>query len=344
MKVYINASDVAACIGENRWKSPEDVVRAYWERNNLSRDAVDSKGYTLDSATTEKLVSTQGTSDDRETLAGIRGAALEQTETARRKKHEHTAALDKTLHDLAVARGDCETLPSGAKEECLGAIKQRENEAAALTKARLDALDDKLEAIGENRVISEALVNKNVVERVMEKAVTAVTGSAATSREKEGMDVLAKIVPQDDLRVISEVTKTHVNTQRGTRGEDTIINDYEHSSGSKVTQRNDKLYYLEVGGILVGGRIDGFVQKSRTLLEVKRRRNRFLGFPKYEKIQCEMYLHMLGIDTCTHVEEFDGQQKSREYTSNPALWETITSGLGEFRTFYIDTYSLQYEK
>lgn len=334
MKIYINASDVAACVGENRWKSPEDVVRMYWERNNLSPEKIASKGYVFDEQTTEKLVSKRGTVEDIRSLAEIQATALEHTEAVRCKKREHFACLDGTLRDFAVARADCVDLPGDVIQERLQVIKQSEDAAVALTKTRLDALDETLDEINDGKLMEEALVNKRVVERVMEKAVTAVTAAASNSSEKEGLDVLSGLVPAENLKTIADEARTYINTKRGTQGEDRIINDYEKASGEKVSKRNEKLYYITVGNVLIGGRIDGFVQKSNTLLEVKRRRNRFLGFPKYEKIQCEVYLRMLGLTSCTHVEEFDGRQKPREYTSNPELWKQVTSGLSAFEDLY----------
>lgn len=347
MKVYLNASDIAACIGHNRWKSREDVVRSYWERDKHGSQAAETKGYVLDETTTDKLVSAQGSAEHAETLEKIRSDAQRCTTDIKRQKREESFELTKTLQNFAVERASVSeaNIATEVKEARLSSIKTNEDVVLNRSVQRVTELDNQLEEIRDQKVFSEAMVNKDVVTGIVERAVVATNSAAVAAIEKESIVSLAEIVTApEQFREIEKATKTHVNTQRGIRHEDTIINDYEKESGSTVEKRNERLYYLEMckvsdrDMILIGGRIDGFVSSTQTLVEVKRRRNRFLGFPKYEKIQCEIYMHMLGIDRCVHVEEFDGKRKSKEYQSSAKLWEEVESGLAEFKDFYVDFY------
>jgi len=347
MKVYLNASDIAACIGHNRWKSPEDVVRTYWERDKHGSQAAETKGYVLDETTTDKLVDAQGSAEHVETLEKIRTDATRCTTDIKRLKREESAGLTKTLHNFAVERAtvsESDIAPEEKKAR-LSTIKTSEDVVLNKSVQRVTQLDNRLEEIRDQKVFSEAMVNKDVVTSIVERAVEATNSAAVAVLEKESIASIAEIVTApEQLREIEKATKTHVNTQRGIRHENTIINDYEKDSGSAVEKRNERLYYLEMckvsdgDMILIGGRIDGFVSSTQTLVEVKRRRNRFLGFPKYEKIQCEVYMHMLGIDKCVHVEEFDGKRKSKEYQSSAKLWEEVEKGLADFKSFYVDFY------
>ena len=336
-QIYINASDVSACIGENWWKSPEDVVGECWDRCNHG-GAVNSKSYILDDNTTDNLVATHGTKEQQNQLAVSRATRKKQSEAIKEQIKDHVTSLKDTLQDNAVKRADVKAsgLDAKAQKQRLTEIQVKETASLHTTAAAIGTLDRKQT----NAVLAEAQVNKDVVETILEKAVIAPTAAKATTHEKKSLDVLADIVTTPtELKAIQQATKKHVNTERGIRGESQIISDYEKARRVTVTNRNDKLHYIDIPvphgiPIKIGGRTDGFVQATNTLVEVKRRRNGFRGFPKYEKIQCEVYMHMLKIDKCTHVEDFNGQQRTTEYSSDPKLWDTIVEKLGEFKEFY----------
>uniref|UniRef100_A0A6C0K8W8 Uncharacterized protein n=1 Tax=viral metagenome TaxID=1070528 RepID=A0A6C0K8W8_9ZZZZ len=344
-QIYINASDVAACIGDNRWKSPEDVVRSQWEKHNLSEDKINTKDYMFDAGTVEKLVRAHGNVEQLSQLREIRKQVEHELATAKRTKKDHQNTLDGKLKILSRRRAMVDESDSTPQEKAcmITDIVSEETLVVGNTSRQLKVLDKRIEIIRDQNTLDEAMVSRTVVERMAQAAVDAPNAAAVTAQEKATHEVLSAIVPGPQMAAVAEATRTHVNTERGKVGEEKILNAFEKESNVKIGRRNDKLHYLRIelpsgGKVLVGGRIDGFVEATSTLVEVKRRRNRLLGFPKYEKIQCEVYLRMLGLERCTHVEDFDGTRKSRDYAQDPALWEHIQKGLAEFAELHETMY------
>lgn len=344
-QIYINASEVAACIGDNRWKSPEDVVRSQWEKHHIGEDKMSTKDYMFDAGTVEKLVSAQGSVEQVSQLREIRQQVEHDLEATKRTKKDHQNTLDGDLKILSRRRAMVEASDSTPQEKkCMMTdIATEQTAIVANTSQKLEVLDKHMECIRDKNVLDEAMVSKSVVERIVQSAVDAPNAAAVTAQEKTNHEVLSQLVPGPQMAAVAEATRTHVNTERGKVGEAKILNAFEKESNVKIGRRNDKLHYLRIelpsgGTVLVGGRIDGFVEATSTLVEVKRRRNRLLGFPKYEKIQCEVYLRMLGLERCTHVEDFDGSRKSRDYAQDPALWKHIQEGLAEFAELHETMY------
>ncbi len=116
-QIYINASDVAACIGDNRWKSPEDVVRSQWEKHNLSEDKINTKDYMFDAGTVEKLVRAHGNVEQLSQLREIRKQVEHELATAKRTKKDHQNTLDGKLKILSRRRAMVDESDSTPQEK-----------------------------------------------------------------------------------------------------------------------------------------------------------------------------------------------------------------------------------
>lgn len=348
MNIYLNASDIAACIGHNKYKTREEVVLSQWEKDKHGSQADETNGFALDETTTDKLVSALGSVQHVETLKKIRTDTTRSTTDIKRLMKEESTGLTDTLNNIVVEKANISKSDIAPDEKKAQLSIINDNEKLVINKSthRVAQLNNELEEIKNQKMFSEAKVNKEVIASSVEGAVVSANSSVSTTIEKESIELLAEIVTStEQLSKIKKATNAYVNTQRGKRHEDTIVNDYEKESGNRVRLRNDRMYYLNIcevsdrDKIRVGGKIDGFVSSTQTLIEVKRRRNRFLGFPKREKIQCEIYMRMLDIDKCVHVEEFDGERESTDYKSDAKLWEEIEFGLAEFKEFYVNYYN-----
>ncbi len=82
--------------------------------------------------------------------------------------------------------------------------------------------------------------------------------------------------------------------------------------------------------IIIGGRIDGYVNET-TILETKHRRDRLFNFiPEYEMVQMEMYLYILDLKKCIHVENFQELQNITEYVHNDVFLDEIKSQMKQY--------------
>lgn len=104
--------------------------------------------------------------------------------------------------------------------------------------------------------------------------------------------------------------------------------------GKTFEDGNKKFYKLEVpgkpfGGVL-WGLIDGFDKESNTIIEHKQRQNRlFYKIPSYERIQCFIYMKMLGVRRVQLIQTFEGEQSEHTIVWDEEEWATIYNGLVE---------------
>ena len=106
-------------------------------------------------------------------------------------------------------------------------------------------------------------------------------------------------------------------------------------AGATVQQRRMSHVYPFVS---VCGVVDGLKVHATgppTIIETKRRKNRFRGVPVEEKVQLETYLAVQRASggssgVCIHVENFDEHARSTVYASDPALCVKIREGLAVF--------------
>lgn len=179
--------------------------------------------------------------------------------------------------------------------------------------------------------VKEASIVKKTIEKSLEKAVTSKSLEKIETEETSVINAVKKISPVIDSKNITG----YVNKERGIRAEEEILNTHEIKHDKKISSRNDRVRYLRFGNILVGGKTDGISDSE--LIEVKNRRRRFLGFPKYEQIQCEIYLRMTGCTKGTHVEKFQDKTRETTFYKNDALYQQIEKGLYKF---YKDWYEI----
>jgi len=259
MKLYVNASDVAACVGMHRFRKKEEMVELYVAKLQ-KRGRKHKLRNTYDGLC-------------RDDLAAICYAA--NVPFDEQKPHEAAACAVRTLVSPAVS-----SISSGEANSKLGSVEQK---------------------------VSAAF-----------KFCDGTTGHA-------GAELAVRVCRE-------ETRKT-----RGTKWEEASTNAYENSTQQCVQERNEKKYYLSVGGsscILVG-KIDGLtIDKEtgeRVLVETKfRSRRLFYQIPLYEKIQMEVYMRMVDCFQAQLNQCLDKQIKILDYQRNNQLWSNVTNGLGVF--------------
>ena len=138
---------------------------------------------------------------------------------------------------------------------------------------------------------------------------------------------------------MSEFITKDINTNRGTRNENKIIQQYNKRHFTKITDNNSQLYKYPLvdikglDGVLykfhISAKIDGL--QDNILIEVKNRRNRlFTKIPEYEKIQMEIYLRILNLDTAKLVQNFNDTSSELLYNADDVLWDYIIDNLYKF--------------
>jgi len=334
-RVYLNASDVAAAIGQNRFKSREDIVQKIYDKIHKTSEEITGQDFSFPEVG-DSLIESKGSEEQQEKLTNYKSVAKSKETALEVIKQDCTNQLDTDIKKVLAGKDEIlnSILDEDTKTEQIEILNKKET-------IILKQADDCLKEINKDILHAEkqlqvetSLLNREVIQIITTKAINTESTVESIQIEKCITENLKGLIPEAGLDSVSESVKRTINTNRGTNYEETIINDAEISIGKSIQDRNSELYYLRpCDGILVGGRIDGYIPEDSTLVEVKRRRNRFLGIPKYEKIQCEIYMRMLDITKCLHIEEYNGQQKERNLNSSDKLWNEIVSGLEDFLVF-----------
>ena len=132
-------------------------------------------------------------------------------------------------------------------------------------------------------------------------------------------------------RMVNEA-RSEMYKATGILQEETSLNKSAKKQGKTFDKGNKKFYKLDIpgepyGGVL-WGLIDGFDPETNTIIEHKQRQNRiFFKIPKYERIQCFIYMKMLGVQRVQLIQTFDDQQREDIIVWNEKEWAAIYQGL-----------------
>lgn len=141
---------------------------------------------------------------------------------------------------------------------------------------------------------------------------------------------------------LKNIVEEIIQTKRGSVYESTDISEMKQEIRLDNTLIKKELFRFDhkdfTYKIIIGGRVDGYVD-SETILETKHRRNRLFKFiPNYEKVQIEMYLYILNLKKCLHVENYKGEKIETEYFHNEEFLENIKQELKDYLISFIEKY------
>lgn len=154
-------------------------------------------------------------------------------------------------------------------------------------------------------------------------------------------DLLARL-SREDAAAVMEVARSNINMARGIAAEPRIIEELtadpialvkivpqDGNNAQPFVVSAKPLFTChrksnETVQIYIGGRCDARRENGR-IVEIKCRRNRFLGTPVYELVQVHAYMHIHDQQHAEIVEEFAGSRKSHRIKWDAELWHnTIT--------------------
>lgn len=145
--------------------------------------------------------------------------------------------------------------------------------------------------------------------------------------------------------------RSTINTKNGLDKEKSTIEIFEDKKKVKVDNKNDKIYNtyinkpynkLIIHNVILNGAVDGIVN-NEYIVEIKNRQKRFFDeIPIYEKIQIIVYMKLLKLYKCYHVQRFKDDIIITEikYTKEEFSkeWEEIEIGLIKFIEYFEKIY------
>lgn len=166
------------------------------------------------------------------------------------------AAFYKSPEDVQRAVRDRKDGRAGVEDERMAALPAARLISAAAPKDRAPLRAAVARAVG-------TVERAHVARAVLQSAAASVTHPAVRmagvdAGEARVVEQMMTLVPSAARPAVREAVRHVVNTERGIRAEPAIVDALEARTGAPVTDRNEAVRYLTVGGLVrVGGRTDG---------------------------------------------------------------------------------------
>ena len=216
------------------------------------------------------------------------------------------------------------------------------NDTNTFNKEELKKISQEL--IPDIKIPDKDLNLETILKQSCKNAVNCNTTQESHKLESDIKRKISNILPDKDLKDIKEFINTDINTKRGIKNEEVIIQNYNKKHKTIITDNNDKLFtypLIEINknNILykfnISAKIDGL--NDGMLIEIKNRRNKLLGkIPEYEKVQLEIYLRILQLPIGKLVENYNNTFQEHIYNSNDKLWNYILEELYSFSHLLLD--------
>lgn len=360
----LNASDVAAAIGKNKYKNKFDIVDSYFSKQFETEAQIANKEYPIEPEYVETLTNTLGTKDDMIELDKINNSIIQKEDIANTELKKNMKMLDfeKKLVQQTIDYDEelmqkikiDKQYKTGEKLEELNELEEEIKTKKNTHVSKLNDLNTKEQEIKSNNEHDLNAINDEKIERsrhhaqlVIQKSVSNAIYSINTNESNNLLQSKItkineiKMEPLVKEKLISNVN-SHVAIERGKVFENDILDDFENENKVKVSKRNDQYFSQIIGGLTVIAKIDGFDEEKNEIIEVKKRKNRFFrDIPEYEKVQMELYCRMvsnelgLNITKCTHIQEFNGVRKLTTYNVDDDMWNEIQDGVFKFKNFAV---------
>jgi hypothetical protein len=155
---------------------------------------------------------------------------------------------------------------------------------------------------------------------------------------KESSSMLQTMSSSDTIpEPVMDIIKRVVYTERGVKTEDSVLEylkQSDHIPSDCVVLTPSEFFKLHCvknnQEFFIGGRLDGVVVRKSNLssvvsvIEIKSRQEGFLTpIPDYEKVQIECYMNMMHVNHCLFLQEYNGEHRVQEYTTDTTLWNDI---------------------
>jgi hypothetical protein len=321
--LYIHASEVGAAIGAAHFKSPEDVFQAIHDRMHRRPGAEVRRMADLPVARIVEAAApdvrdrlTASVERVESIAAALAGDRLAAAEAATRDMRAAPTSVARAVVAATVAR----TAVEHRAREDLVTTERADIVRVALSSAACAATDPAMTVAAVDS--AEARVISSVAATV---AAGLTTGISAP--ERRPAEAVAKAV--------QHAVQHTVSVDRGIRAEPMIIDAVESRIGAPITQRNEEIRYMVVGGaVRIGGRADGVDESTGTIVEAKNRRRGWLGVALYELVQADVYMRLYGLGRCTLVEQLGDETREHHIAACDDRWADIERRLVAFAAAY----------
>lgn len=343
--IFVQASSVAKLIGRNPFEPRSKAIEALAAQINR-RGAEKRAQHRLEEATEAQVISAARVLDApaanlAEALAkeesvvseALQVASAAHTGAATQHEQAKEALKTTSVRAAAALAEEASAHTRAEKEEAQGKYESLVNQQAALTEeckrtalsaselqAHLQAVEAQSESVGKRKREVMPELQKQVVQRMDTAAIKAEKGDAEAVHKLEATGMAKQV----------EVCR---RMAAGTLGEDAILQMVREIEGLEEADhpegRPQKLKMGSAGGhpVMLVGVADALAEDC--VVEIKRRRNRFLGAPAYERVQCLCYCRLYNTSKAVLAENFGQDLRHHWIDFDLVEWHDIRDMLLE---------------
>lgn len=331
-RITIYASEVAALIGENPYRSMSQALPDLMLRSFRSGTEIGDKIRGMDIKTEEeRFVESSKRTGSEDVIEKIMSNISKDTDTSNLSeiKREIEEKMDDVISKQPSQERKQEASSLKAKiqskvQRAYGTI-QEDSALGMLEKTNLiekasDTVEKSIERLGETASLKRADTDalKSEVKQALVQKLNDVKIEEAGDIEKKFTDEKWHQVSEEAVenmirgsKVLSEETKKEFMKSKLPKLRHKLAHSVKEAA---VSGNNTKWYYRKLGNTSrsnmlygVGGRIDGF--SNGNLVEVKNRVKRIPDMlPGYDMIQIQTYLHILKLPQCIVVQRLKNQK------------------------------------
>lgn len=148
------------------------------------------------------------------------------------------------------------------------------------------------------------------------------------------------IKTNENLKLLEKEIYHRIQTIEGIKSEKKIIDKQEVKTSAVINERNEELFIMKLGNSTLKGRVDGIDRKNKILYEVKSRQNcLFKRVPDYERIPILIYLEMTELPMARHIQTYNGDEISTIIKRDSKwIYHTLKPMLDNFVCFLQDVF------
>lgn len=295
--VVVFASEVAAAIGKNPYRSPVHVLEDIWKRDDDYTKVQEEYVKSLDTLDIRRCDLTK---PDRALLA-----VLENTQKVTQTAPTMSSGVSQSLKmcESALGKRKAQEISVVQHEATVLASKKLKSTPAEFIRHK----EDSAKRIEQNTRFGQA---SQLLEEVLAKPPD------QAIKRIQSHPIRPTTMSDDELR--RKVTQT-AQTMYGTRHESTAIAQFEEKHQVTVKDNNTICKSIRYPTFTIVGRVDGLVEGK--LIEVKNRKSRFMT-PLYDVIQIHCYMRMYHLECATLVQRLSDQTQESKITWDASLWDS----------------------
>ena len=323
----IYSSEIAACIGENKYKKKWEAFLQIYQRLDCgvyyfeTLNRLEKIGH--------KLISEQDQINEYLTNHTDISTSVKKLKTS---QTDCSRDLEQNVHMFETDVKDKEIRIKEEQHDAKNKLEQKQNEI----KHNKQIIDD-LSYLKTNE--TSPMRQEHLTKLINEKV-------EFDAKIKKEIDIISTDLHNktEDLRMLQNIKKRMISEKQtyfGSTREDNIIQN--HLVG-EVTDNNNRFYHQVLGEMEwkhgmkikwgIGGKIDGF--RNGKLIEIKNRKNRiFNPLPIYDLIQVQSYIQLLKVShatviQCITLEQGRIEKDEMDIGKDEVLWNRVLNDLQIF--------------